>query len=316
MSNAWLLISKSEEMRSWAANQGYDDAVGSYYSYDSNVPNCQRVQKGDIVVIRQDDWVAGWSVITGITVSSDAHKEISRCPGCRRTNWYERTTKSPPLKCSACDREFGYEDLIRELSNVTAYKADYAATWVEAVRPISYRELEPYLATRGTFNAIRPLKPDSVEGLLERIGARNVDLTVQTADGELDVILGGHTIASVRRRRGQRQFRFKMMERFGEQCAFSGVQPAQVLEAAHLYSFATRPEHHPNGGLLLRRDFHALFDAYLLSINPDSWKIEVSDQLRTFDHYWSLHRKDLCLPADRRPDRDLVAAHFTRAQVV
>ena len=34
---AWILMTKSDEERSWAANAGYDDSVGIYYSYDSNV---------------------------------------------------------------------------------------------------------------------------------------------------------------------------------------------------------------------------------------------------------------------------------------
>jgi hypothetical protein len=309
MSNAWLFITKSDEERSWAANQGYDDAVGFYYSYDSNVPNCQQVRSGDVVVVRQDDWVAGWAVIAGITTMPDSDKQISRCPECKATNWYERLSMSPPLKCSNCKHEFFPHELIREVSKVTAYRADYSASWVEAVRPISYRDLDPYLASRGTFNAIRPIKPDMVETLLEQIGARHIDLTVQTTDGKVGVILGGHIPAVVKRRRGQRQFRFKMMERFGESCAFSGSQPPEVLEAAHLYSFAEQPEHHPNGGLLLRRDFHTLFDAHLVSIDPTSWTLDVAERLRPYGPYWALRGQDLKVATDLRPDADLVASH-------
>ena len=34
---AWVFIMKSDDERSWAANRGYDDSAGIYYSYDSNV---------------------------------------------------------------------------------------------------------------------------------------------------------------------------------------------------------------------------------------------------------------------------------------
>jgi hypothetical protein len=67
--------------------------------------------------------------------------------------------------------------------------------------------------------------------------------------------------------------------RYGERCAFSGVQPPQVLEAAHLYSFAKRPEHRRDSGLILRRDYHALFDAKLVAVNPESLKIEIAPRL-------------------------------------
>ena len=39
---AWVFVMKSDGERSWAANRGYDDSAGIYYSYDSNVGNCKR----------------------------------------------------------------------------------------------------------------------------------------------------------------------------------------------------------------------------------------------------------------------------------
>ena len=55
---AWVFVMKSDDERSWAANLGYDDSAGVYYSYDSNVGNSRRVQVGDLIVVRQDDFVA------------------------------------------------------------------------------------------------------------------------------------------------------------------------------------------------------------------------------------------------------------------
>ena len=60
---AWVFVMKSDEERSWAANRGYDDSAGIYYSYDSNVGRSKQVRVGDLVVIREDDHVAGWGLV-------------------------------------------------------------------------------------------------------------------------------------------------------------------------------------------------------------------------------------------------------------
>jgi hypothetical protein len=60
--HAWLFVMKSEAERSWSANRGYDDSAGIYYSYDSNVGHSRQVGEGDLVVVRHDDYIAGWGV--------------------------------------------------------------------------------------------------------------------------------------------------------------------------------------------------------------------------------------------------------------
>ena len=107
-----------------------------------------------------------------------------------------------------------------------------------------------------------------------------------------------------------------MIRRYGERCAFSGVQPPQVLEAAHLYSFAKRPEHWSNGGLLLRRDYHALFDAKFVAVNPDTLKVETAPILDRFPSYHLLSGSSLQIQGDSAPSLDLLAAHFEEAKRV
>ena len=40
---AWVFVMKSDAERSWAANRGYDDSAGIYYSYDSKVGNSRQI---------------------------------------------------------------------------------------------------------------------------------------------------------------------------------------------------------------------------------------------------------------------------------
>jgi hypothetical protein len=311
---AWVFVMKSDGERSWAANRGYDDSAGIYYSYDSNVGNSRQVSVGDLIVVREDDHVAGWGFIEYIEVTENSPKEIVRCPRCRKTNFSRRKTISPANKCSNC--KFEFEDYEAHISQelVTAFRAYYKNTWTEAARPVHRKALEDVIQTRDTFNAIRPLDRSKLTPFLEAISGRDVDLVMDVGEQEIALMLGGHTQSTVRRRRGQREFRFKMMERFGETCAFSGEQPPQVLEAAHINSFAQTGEHHLNGGLLLRRDFHALFDANLVTVNPRSWKIEIAPRLRRFGTYGSLEGGQLHIPEEKRPSITLLESHYDQSK--
>lgn len=312
---AWVFLTKSEDERSWSANTGYDDSVGRYYSYDSNVSRYRQVQAGDLVVIRVDDYVAGWSFIDDIEVIPNVTKEISRCPRCLKTNFRQRAVLRPKNICNACGSGFEDTERVTELKNVTAYRANYERNWVEAARPVGYNQLKEVSQTTETFNAIRPLDPAKMPDFLELVSGRSTGLKPDLVLGDSAVILGGHTVGLTRRRIGQRKFRFSMMERFGENCAFSGPQPPQVLEAAHLYSFSERPTHQHDGGLLLRRDFHALFDAKLLTINPSSWRVEVAPRVQTFSTYQSLNGRELQVPSDRLPAKHLVEKHYEQYRI-
>jgi hypothetical protein len=307
---------KSDAERSWAANRGYDDHAGMYYSYDSNVGNCKQVSVGDLVVVREDDHVAGWGFIEYIEVTENSPKEITRCPNCRKTNHFRRKTISPANKCSVCDFEFEDNQSLITQELVTAYRAYYANTWTEAARPVHRKGLESVIKSRDTFNAIRPLDREKLPAFLEVISGRDVDLRVDIDNQQVEVILGGHVESTVRRRRGQREFRFRLMERFGEICAFSGTQPPQVLEAAHINSFAETGKHELNGGLLLRRDFHSLFDAHLITVNPVSWRVEVAPRLKSFTSYGPLDGVDLHIPANARPAPQIVRSHYETSRRV
>lgn len=311
---AWVFVMKSDDERSWAANLGYDDSAGVYYSYDSNVGNSRRVKTGDLIVVRQDDYVAGWGFIEHIEVTENAKKEIRRCPNCAKTNISFRKTMNPAFKCSSCKTEFSQP--VSKLEPVTAFRAIYYNTWTEAVRPVFRTELEKFIESQDKSNAIRPLDPEKLGPFLDQISGRDVDIEIDVGDEQVALILGGHTETIVRRRRGQREFRFEMMRRFGEVCAFSGDQPPQVLEAAHINSFAATGKHHVDGGLLLRRDFHALFDANLMTVNPSTMNIEIAPRLETFETYKSFQGSGLYIPKNVEPDKKLLKVHYEQSMRV
>jgi predicted restriction endonuclease len=59
----------------------------------------------------------------------------------------------------------------------------------------------------------------------------------------------------------------------------------EALEAAHIMPHSGDPNlDQAENGLLLRRDLHALFDAFLWSINPNSGLLHVSERLNCTDY--------------------------------
>jgi predicted restriction endonuclease len=122
------------------------------------------------------------------------------------------------------------------------------------------------------------------------------------------IIASGHTTRQVSVRIGQPAFRAELVRKYGAVCAFSGPAPAEALEACHLYSYAEVGRHDIEGGLLLRRDLHRLFDQGLLAITADG-TIDVGDSLQPYDLYFTLHGQQLKVGTTVR-QREWLALHW------
>lgn len=80
-------------------------------------------------------------------------------------------------------------------------------------------------------------------------------------------------------RLGQGAFRVLVTDAYARRCAITGETTLPVLEAAHILPFAERGPHQVSNGLLLRSDFHKLFDVGLITITPEL-TVEVSSRIR------------------------------------
>lgn len=68
-------------------------------------------------------------------------------------------------------------------------------------------------------------------------------------------------------RRGQADFRNRLLEAYGARCCISGCRVAALLEAAHIRPHSVEPNYATRNGLLLRADLHTLFDLHLLAVD-------------------------------------------------
>ncbi|MHC4947445.1 MAG: HNH endonuclease signature motif containing protein [Planctomycetota bacterium] len=89
---------------------------------------------------------------------------------------------------------------------------------------------------------------------------------------------------TIRSRRGQRRLRSDLCRMYGNRCALTGTGPQDLLEVAYIAPFPSGDLHHAANALLLRSDLHTLWDLDLISIDPRSMRVRVSDRLKAAFH--------------------------------
>lgn len=117
-------------------------------------------------------------------------------------------------------------------------------------------------------------------------------------------------LSSIVRRRGQSSFRNRLLTVYQAKCAVTGCTVEAVLEAAHISPYKGEQTNHVGNGLLLRSDWHALFDLRLVTVDAATMCVLVSPKLRGsgYDNY---HGKAIRLPDDPagRPSREALEQH-------
>jgi len=115
-------------------------------------------------------------------------------------------------------------------------------------------------------------------------------------------------------RLGQGSFRIMVTDGYGRQCAVTGSHVLHVLEAAHIKPYSKGGMHELNNGVLLRQDYHSLFDHGYTTVTRD-YKIEVSRRIREeFDNgkeYYAMHGKGIIVPdaVNVRPSPEILGWH-------
>ena len=116
-------------------------------------------------------------------------------------------------------------------------------------------------------------------------------------------------------RLGQGAFRVLVTEAYKRRCAITGESTLPVLEAAHIKPFSQSGFNNAFNGLLLRSDFHKLFDLGLVTLTPEL-NIEVSPKIReewfNGKAYYKLHGRKIAVIPDNPldyPRADLLRWH-------
>ena len=116
--------------------------------------------------------------------------------------------------------------------------------------------------------------------------------------------------ATIVARRGQDQFRKRLLALYQRRCAITGTAAEEVLEAAHIIPYQGTKTNHPSNGLLLRADIHTLFDLGLVAVDTRSMTILVSSRLQPTE-YSQYAGRLLALPTKREdwPSTEALDSH-------
>lgn len=112
---------------------------------------------------------------------------------------------------------------------------------------------------------------------------------------------------SIRRRRGQTEFRKALISAYDRKCVVSQVSVLDVLEAAHIKEFSKKGQNVVTNGLLLRSDLHVLFDINKMGIDPDKLTVHFSNEIRALEPYKSMEGQIILRPKNRKDSPEVPA---------
>jgi hypothetical protein len=117
-------------------------------------------------------------------------------------------------------------------------------------------------------------------------------------------------LSSIVRRQGQPAFRKRLLSAYSRRCAVTGCAVEPILEAAHIIPYKGEKTNHVGNGILLRADFHTLFDLRLVSIDEVTMRLLVSTKLNGTG-YENYRGKKMRVPkeATNQPSREALEQH-------
>jgi predicted restriction endonuclease len=123
-------------------------------------------------------------------------------------------------------------------------------------------------------------------------------------------------IASIVRRQGQPAFRKRLLAAYGGRCAITGCTVEAILEAAHIAPYKGSETNRACNGLLLRADWHTLFDLLLVGVHAPTMTLLISPRLAGSE-YEKYRGKKIQLPKDPacHPSRKALEHHRKRSRL-
>ena len=229
-----------------------------------------------------------------------------RCPECRKTNIKERRKTRPRYRCHRQDCRHTFDLPLEDRINVKTFQTNHEAGWIDLSGLLDASELRSLCFQEKSQQSLRPLDWGRFLDSIGAVERENLDKASASTDA---YIASGHKVAITRVRTGQAAFRQELLKTYGSQCAFTGPAPKHTLDAAHLYSYALLGRHHDEGGLLLRKDLHRLFDLGLIAINPSSLRLDLAPQVSSYDQYASLQGAKLAVKLTKS-QKEWVQSHW------
>jgi putative restriction endonuclease len=161
----------------------------------------------------------------------------------------------------------------------------------------------------------RTFDTDEIEGFRLWNTVRERMLAAADTEGVAEEQTGYGAEYLTRARLGQGAFRVLVTEAYDRRCAVTGERTLPVLEAAHIKPYSAAGPHLVANGLLLRSDFHTLFDDGYLTVTEDLL-VQVSSKIKErFENgreYYQYRGRPLFIvpqSPDERPSAEFLRWH-------
>ena len=180
----------------------------------------------------------------------------------------------------------------------------------------------PMLVTRddpGNLQFIIQAEPAGVS-----FGGATLTGSMDGAMIQSDAPRRAYATSQIKIRIHQRGFRERVLAAYNSHCAMCKLKHRELLDAAHIIPDSEGGEPVVSNGLALCKIHHAAFDARVIGINPDGYRIAVrEDILKEVDGPMLRHGiqemegKELWVPrsAGHKPDREALTRQWKRFQV-
>jgi len=282
---AWSFLTIDGERR-YSGNTGYADNPAGTYRYDRYVANHKQVSVGDVIVLRSRSEVLGVARIEKIS-SGKGEKERLHCPQCGTPKIEQRTTMQPAW---ACRKQHTFDAPLREIEMVETFAAHYGTTFRVAPAALTVARLDDAVMRPNDQMSIKEIDLARIEGWVRsdaacreliRDYANAIDADgyeqpqAETSTSSSIIETRRRVLREISLRRGQRQFRERLISRYGFACQISGCAFPGLVEAAHIRPYAETNDNGAHNGLLLRSDLHTLFDLDLLAIDPADLTVRI-----------------------------------------
>ncbi len=124
--------------------------------------------------------------------------------------------------------------------------------------------------------------PGGTNTEIELLAAEQQRLAAESRSFEPTGIIDSRqrVLAQIVRRRGQQEFRERLLDAYGRRCAITGCDAVAALEAAHIVPYRGDETNSVQNGLLLRADIHTLFDLGLIGVQPETITVVISETLK------------------------------------
>ncbi len=131
---------------------------------------------------------------------------------------------------------------------------------------------------------------------------------------------GKDVISMKKQRKGQEYFRRMILTFYGGKCALAGINVEQLLLASHIIPWSDESHKkerlNPCNGICLSALYDKAFDAGLITISPDDYKVSLSSALLEYEseeyfdkHFACIDGQQITLPLEYQPSKDFLAYH-------